>query len=201
MGVRIWAPSMPFFAEPSTRLSRVVPQDDCLSTSTSDMPYLAKNPFSAATNSGAASVRAIKPSLALVVSTSPAAAQALFWLPRLIPPNRAMPPAAAMDCLRKRRREASSALVVSSGVGLSVMAGFPLGEKKTMSRWPAEPVGVDIVVRFGLWCLCCDQACQGISESRARNFAEVRAGGCDSAVAPGISSSYAACSSTIKALA
>ena len=140
MGVRIWPPSMPFFAEPSTRLSRVVPQEDCLSTSTSVMPYLAKNPFSAATNSGAASVRAIKPSLALVVSTSPAAAQALLWWLKPRPPNRAMPPAAAMDCLRKRRREASSALVVSSGVGLSVMAGFPLGEKKRchagrLSRW------------------------------------------------------------------
>ncbi|MDI9738660.1 ABC transporter substrate-binding protein, partial [Stutzerimonas stutzeri] len=32
-----------FFAEPSTRLSRVVPQEDCLSTSTSVIPYLAKN--------------------------------------------------------------------------------------------------------------------------------------------------------------
>src|SRR3954469_13249766 len=52
MGVRMCAPSMPLPAEPSTRLSRVVPQEACLSTSTSGMPYLAKRPFSFATNRG-----------------------------------------------------------------------------------------------------------------------------------------------------
>src|SRR3989338_2643257 len=150
MGVRMCAPSMPFFAEPSTRLSRVVPQEDCLSTSTSVMPYLAKKPFSAATNSGAASVRAIKPSLALVVSTSPPAAQALLWLLMPMPPNRAMPLAATIDCFRKRRREAISTLLLSSLLGLSVMARFPLGEKKRCHAGRLSR-GVDIVVRVELW--------------------------------------------------
>ena len=39
--MRMCAPSMPLPAEPSTRLSRVVPQDACLTTSTSGMPCLA----------------------------------------------------------------------------------------------------------------------------------------------------------------
>ena len=52
IGVRICAPSMPLPSEPSTRLSRVVPQEACFCTSTSGMPYLAKMPFSLATNSG-----------------------------------------------------------------------------------------------------------------------------------------------------
>ncbi len=59
MGVRMCAPSMPFEAEPSTRLSRVAPHDACFRTSTSGNPYLAKKPFSLATMSGAASVSAI----------------------------------------------------------------------------------------------------------------------------------------------
>src|SRR6476661_4809135 len=70
MGVRMWAPSMPLLLEPSTRLSRVAPQDDCLSTSTSVMPCFLKKPFSSATNSGAASVSAMKPSLAAFVSSA-----------------------------------------------------------------------------------------------------------------------------------
>ena len=37
------APSMPFASPPSTRLSRVAPQEACLATSTSGMPFLAKN--------------------------------------------------------------------------------------------------------------------------------------------------------------
>ena len=68
MGVRIWAPSMPLPSEPSTRLSRVVPQEACLATVTSVMPYLSNRPFSLATNRGAASVSAMKPSVALLVS-------------------------------------------------------------------------------------------------------------------------------------
>ncbi len=137
---------MPFFAEPSTRLSRVVPQDDCLSTSTSVIPYLAKKPFSAATNSGAASVRAIKPSLALLVSTSPPAAQAAERMPRDMPPNRATPLAAMIECLRKLRREASVTLLGWSLFGLSVMVGFPLGEKKRRHTARLEPESVDTVV-------------------------------------------------------
>src|SRR5262245_50330244 len=74
IGVRMWAPSMPLPSEPSTRLSRVVPHDACFCTSTSGMPCLAKKPLSLATNSGPASVSAMKPSLALVVSGPPAAA-------------------------------------------------------------------------------------------------------------------------------
>ena len=66
--MRIWAPSMPLPSEPSTRLSRVAPHDACLSTSTSGMPCLAKIPFSLATNSGAASVSAMKPSRAAFTS-------------------------------------------------------------------------------------------------------------------------------------
>ena len=66
IGVRMWAPSMPLPSEPSTRLSRVVPQEACFATSTSGMPYFANMPFSLATNSGAASVSAMKPSVGLL---------------------------------------------------------------------------------------------------------------------------------------
>ena len=76
IGVRMCAPSMPLPSEPSTRLSRVVPHDACFSTSTSGMPYLAKMPFSFATNSGAASVSAMKPSLAPFTSGPAACANA-----------------------------------------------------------------------------------------------------------------------------
>jgi hypothetical protein len=137
---------MPFFAEPSTRLSRVVPQDDCLSTSTSVIPYLAKKPFSAATNNGAASVRAMKPSLALLVSTSPPAAQAAERIPRDMPPNRATPLAAMIECLRKLRREARVRSLGWSLFGLSVMVEFPLGEKKRRHTARLEPESVDTVV-------------------------------------------------------
>src|ERR1700709_2062236 len=68
IGVRICAPSIPLPSEPSTRLSRVVPHDACFCTSTSGMPYLAKMPFSLATNKGEASVSAMKPSLAAFTS-------------------------------------------------------------------------------------------------------------------------------------
>ena len=46
----------------------MVPHDACLATSTSGMPYLANNPLSLATNSGPASLSAMKPSVALVTS-------------------------------------------------------------------------------------------------------------------------------------
>ncbi len=76
---------MPLPAEPSTRLSRVVPHEACLTTSTSGMPYLAKKPFSLATISGAASVSAMNPSTAFVVSGVAAAAYSGFGtsVPRL----------------------------------------------------------------------------------------------------------------------
>src|SRR5947209_1780868 len=59
---------MPFASPPRTRLSRVAPHEACLATSTSGMPYLANIPFSLATNSGAASVNAMKPSVAFFTS-------------------------------------------------------------------------------------------------------------------------------------
>ena len=59
IGDRMCAPSMPFASEPSTRLSRVAPQEACFSTSASGMPCLAKKPFSLATISGEASVSAM----------------------------------------------------------------------------------------------------------------------------------------------
>jgi hypothetical protein len=76
IGVRMCAPSMPLPSEPSTRLSRVVPHDACFSTLTSGMPYLAKMPFSLATNSGEASVSAMKPSLAPFTSGPESCAKA-----------------------------------------------------------------------------------------------------------------------------
>src|SRR5438128_612577 len=98
----MWAPSIPLPAEPSTRLSRVVAQEACLATSTPVIPYLANSPFSAATISGEASVRAMKPSVALVVS-GPAA-----WAMRApngnAAPAAAKVAAAAVD-LRKVRRD------------------------------------------------------------------------------------------------
>src|SRR6476646_2673941 len=59
---------MPPPAEPRTILSRVAAQEACLDTWTSFMPYLANSPFSLAMIRGAASVSAMKPSLAVVTS-------------------------------------------------------------------------------------------------------------------------------------
>ena len=64
IGERMWAPSMPPLALPSSRLSRVTAQEVCLTTLTSGMPCLAKSPFSLAMISGALSVRAMKPRVA-----------------------------------------------------------------------------------------------------------------------------------------
>src|SRR3954469_21002389 len=100
MGVRMCAPSMPLPAEPSTRLSRVVPQEACLVTSTSGMPYLAKSPFSLATISGAESVSAMNPSTALVVSGIAMAAYSGFGIAAAMPPAAA---AAAADLITSRR--------------------------------------------------------------------------------------------------
>ena len=62
------APSIPLPSPPSTRLSRVAPHEACFCTSTPGMPCLANRPLSLATNSAPASVSAMKPRLALVVS-------------------------------------------------------------------------------------------------------------------------------------
>ena len=67
---------MPFDTPPSTRLSRVAPQEACFRTSTSGMPCLANRPFSAAMMSGAASVSAMKPIFAPFTSGSAVAAKA-----------------------------------------------------------------------------------------------------------------------------
>src|SRR6476469_6880448 len=68
MGLKICAPSMPFPAEPSSKLSRVTGQEACFSSLISVMPYLANKPFSTAIIKGAESVRAMNPSLAVVTS-------------------------------------------------------------------------------------------------------------------------------------
>ena len=65
---------MPLPAEPSTRLSRVVPHEACFATSTSGMPCFAKNPFSFAMIRGYASVNAMNPKTAFVTSGFAAAA-------------------------------------------------------------------------------------------------------------------------------
>ena len=64
IGVRMWAPSMPPPALPSSRLSRVAAQEVCFTTFTSGMPCLVKKPFSRAMIRGEASVRAMKPRVA-----------------------------------------------------------------------------------------------------------------------------------------
>ncbi len=102
---------MPPLLEPSTRLSRVVPQLDCFSTSTSLMPCFLKKPFSSATNSGAASVNAMKPSFALVVSGAPAARAGRAARP---PISAALPSAVAWVRLRRVRRRLSCLSMVDS---------------------------------------------------------------------------------------
>src|SRR5262245_59036034 len=105
IGVRMWAPSMPLASDPSTRLSRVVPHEACFCTSTSGMPCLAKKPLSLATNSGPASVSAMKPSFALVVS-GPAAAAPCTPATKLVltAASSAAVPALALRKLRRLSR-------------------------------------------------------------------------------------------------
>src|SRR5512135_3605294 len=98
----MWAPSIPLPADPRTRLSRVVAHDACLATSTLPTPYLAKSPFSAATISGAASVSAMKPRIALSVSGP--AASAICAPKGKAAPAAARVATAAVD-LRKVRRD------------------------------------------------------------------------------------------------
>lgn len=62
------APSMPPPLEPSSKLSRVTGQDACFAICTSFMPYFSNKPFSLAIISGAESVRAMNPNLAVVTS-------------------------------------------------------------------------------------------------------------------------------------
>src|SRR6476646_1565081 len=109
IGVRICAPSMPLPSEPSTRLSRVVPHEACFCTSTSGMPYLAKMPFSLATNSGEASVSAMKPSLAPFTSgPAPCANAPAGKFNFAAASNAAVPPVACKIWRRlKPRREVS----------------------------------------------------------------------------------------------
>src|SRR4051794_39076375 len=91
---------MPLLLDPSTRLSRVVPHDDCLSTSTSVIPCFLNKPFSSATNSGAASVSAMKPNFAALVS------KAVLWADAVaghMPPAMLALPRAAAPLIRDRR--------------------------------------------------------------------------------------------------
>src|SRR3954471_21119470 len=103
IGVRICAPSMPLPSEPSTRLSRVVPHEACFCTSTSGMPYLAKMPFSLATNSGDASVSAMKPSLAAFTSGPAPCANAPAGKFSLAAASKAAVPPAAFRSWRRLR--------------------------------------------------------------------------------------------------
>src|SRR3954464_12951816 len=105
IGVRICAPSMPLPSEPRTRLSRVVPHDACFCTSTSGMPYFAKMPFSLATNSGDASVSAMKPSLAPFTSgPAPCANAPAGKFSLAAASNAAIPPVAFRSWRRLRPR-------------------------------------------------------------------------------------------------
>ncbi len=67
-------------------------------------------------------------------------------MPRDMPPNRATPLAAMIECLRKLRREARVRSLGWSLFGLSVMVEFPLGEKKRRHTARLEPESVDTVV-------------------------------------------------------
>ena len=119
IGVRICAPSMPLPSEPSTRLSRVVPHDACFCTSTSGMPYLAKMPFSLATNSGAASVSAMKPSLAPFTSGPAPCAKAPAGKFSFAAASNAAVPAVAFRIWRRlmpRREVWSVGFVMGAGV-------------------------------------------------------------------------------------
>ena len=107
IGVRMCAPSMPLAAEPSPRLSRKAPHEACLVTSTSGMPCLAKNPFSLAMTSAAASVSAMYPITALVTSGPEAAACTPAGNKALAAPSKAAVP----PILRMSRREREFVMV------------------------------------------------------------------------------------------
>src|SRR5262245_41715845 len=138
IGVRMWAPSMPLPSEPSTRLSRVVPHEACFCTSTSGMPYLAKKPLSLATNSGPASVSAMKPSFALVISGPPAAApctparKLVFTAAR----SAAVPPL-ALRKLRRLGRALVSIVTVRPFVFDSGWADFSAPVRASLP-WPTK---------------------------------------------------------------
>ena len=124
MGERMWAPSMPPFSPPSSRLSRVTAQEVCFITFTSGMPCLAKKPFSLAMIRGEASVRAIKPRVAPLTSVSPppAPVAAVSFLDAVaggLPPQAAttrLPTAVLAAVSRKRRRE-NEAMELGRGNG------------------------------------------------------------------------------------
>ena len=119
------APSMPLPSEPSTRLSRVVPHDACLATSTSGMPYLANSPLSLATNSGPASLSAMNPSVALVTSgPAPCAKAPAGKFSLAAASNAAVPPVAFRSWRRlKPRREVGLVGFVMGVVVLCVWSG------------------------------------------------------------------------------
>src|SRR3954469_18308759 len=155
IGVRICAPSMPLPSEPSTRLSRVVPHDACLATSTSGIPCLAKNPLSLATNNGPASLNAMNPSVALVTSGPAPCANAPAGKFSLAAASRAaVPPVAFRSCRRlKPRREVGLVSFVMGVVVLlrqCVKRGRPIGvtAQGAGGRVPGRPRNGGVTVRM-----------------------------------------------------
>src|ERR1041385_955946 len=122
---------MPLPSPPSTRLSRVAPHDACFITSVSGTPYLAKMPFSLATNSGAASVSAMKPSLAPLTSGPAPCAKAPDGNCACAAPSRAAVPALALRNDRRLMLLVRRSLVI---VSLPSLVWFP---------WLTHPARVD----------------------------------------------------------
>ena len=155
IGVRICAPSMPLPSEPSTRLSRVVPHDACLATSTSGMPYLANNPLSLATNSGPASLNAMNPSVALVTSGPAPCANAPAGKFSLAAASKAAVPPVAFRSWRrlKPRREVGLVGFVMGIVVLlrqCVKRGRPIGVTAlgAEGRVPGRPRNGGVTIRM-----------------------------------------------------
>ena len=132
---------MPLPSPPSTRLTRVAPHEACLATSTSGMPYLANRPFSLATNSGAASVSAMKPRVALVTSGPAACANAPPGRFSFAAPSNAAVPALALRNLRRLK-------VPAAGFGVSVVIDLgPFGD-----RWCDVCPALDWIGWSPVWC-------------------------------------------------
>src|SRR6185295_16431040 len=147
IGVRMCAPSMPLPSEPSTRLSRVVPHEACFATSTSGMPYLANIPLSLATNSGPASLKAMKPSVALVISGPAPCANAPAGKFSLAAASKAaVPPAAFKSWRRLRPRREVGVLGFVMGIIVllrqcvngAVRLGHRAGRRRARSREAPE---------------------------------------------------------------
>ena len=146
---------MPLPSEPSTRLSRVVPHEACLATSTSGMPYLANSPLSLATNSGPASLSAMNPSIALVTSgPAPCANAPAGKFSLAAASNAAVPPVAFRSWRRlKPRREVGLVGFVMGIVVLlrqCVKRGRPIGVTAlgAEGRVPGRPRNGGVTIRM-----------------------------------------------------